>query len=52
MLVEDLDKSHHAMNDNADMVGKLHYRKLCPEFENGVLWPTGGPENWMQHILG
>ena len=40
------------MRDTANMVKKLDNRKLCPVFEDGVLWATGRLENGMQHILG
>ena len=51
LLVEDLNKADHAMKDNADMVGKLHDRKLCTVFENRILFSTGRLENMMKHIL-
>ena len=34
------------------MVQKLDNRKLCPLFENRVLWATGRLDNRMHHILG
>ena len=46
--MEDLNKADHAMKDNADMVGKLHNRKLCTVFENGILFSTGRLENMMK----
>ena len=49
--MEDLNKADHAMKDTADMVGKLHNRKLCPVFENGILSSTGRLENRIKHIL-
>ena len=40
LLMEDLDKADHTLKDSADMVGKLHNRKICPVFENGFFWKT------------
>ena len=39
------------MKDTADMGGKLQNRKLCPVFENGVLFATGRLMNGIHHIL-
>ena len=51
LIVKDLDKANLAMKDTANMVGKLHNRKLCPVFENRVLFATGRLENGIHHIL-